>query len=247
MDGENATVVANAPESAEAGLANAANNTGLPSSNAKSDPTPPSNEPAPPAPKDGDKPNGDKPKDGPKEGPKAEDKPADKPADKTEDKADGPIKDWNKVKLDLPDGSVDKKLIGDFGKIAVDLGLTEKQAKGIIDFQLEAVAKQREALMEAGVKELREAWGAKASENQQAVTTLLANLDRQLGDNRFTKALNQCGATLLPDVCKGLLVLAKSVSEDSMGRGGSGAPISKSESALEALQAEWEKARGTTR
>ena len=158
---------------------------------------------------------------------------------------DQPIKDWSQIKLDLPkDADVDDALLGDFGKKAVELGLTEKQAKALVSFQLDAVAAQREALMEAGVKDLSARWGAKAQENQQAVMGLLATLDRQLGDNKFTKALNRCGATLLPDVCDGLLYIAKAVSEDSMGRGGSAAPQAKRETAEDALQAEWDRVRG---
>ncbi|MBO4300837.1 MAG: hypothetical protein J5861_04455 [Desulfovibrio sp.] len=164
------------------------------------------------------------------------------------DKADPdkPITDWSKVKIDLPEGApVDNQVLGDFGKKAVELGLTENQAKALVDFQLDAVARQRERLMEVGGRQLAEAWGGRVAENQQAVLTLIANIDRRMGEgNRFSKALNMCGATCLPDVCQGLLYLAQGVSEDSMGRGGAVGPADRKETAEEALMAEYRKVRG---
>ena len=162
------------------------------------------------------------------------------------DDADKPITDWSKVKIDLPkDTPIDEVAFGDFGKKAVELGLTEKQAKELVNFQLGAIAGQRERFMEAGTKALREAWGGKVEENRQAVLTLIANVDRQLGnDNAFSKALDACGATCFPDVCRGLLHLAQSMSEDSMGRGGASGTAQRAETIEEALQAEWNKARG---
>lgn len=173
------------------------------------------------------------------------DKDAQGKADKT-DPADKPIKDWSKVKIEFPeDAPIDKQALGDFGKEAVKLGLTENQAKSLVNFQLELIAQQRERLMEAGMKELQKSWGGKMSENRQAVLTMLANVDRQMGEgNRFTKALDACGATCFPAVCEGLFYLAQSISEDSMGRGGAAGGADHKETAEEALQAEWEKARG---
>ena len=161
-------------------------------------------------------------------------------------KTDAPITDWSKVKITLPKGqAVDQQVLDGFGKTAVDLGLTQKQAQALVDFQLRAVNEQRERLLDAGAQELRQAWGGKIAENQQAVLTLIANIDRALGEgNKFSKALDMCGATCLPEVCQGLLYLAKSLSEDSMGRGGAAGAADRPESAEEALMAEYRKVRG---
>lgn len=161
--------------------------------------------------------------------------------------ADQPIKDWNKIKFDIPENvPIDDTTLNNFGKTAIELGLTEKQAKKLVEFQVAAVAAQREAMIENGVKILRKEWGGKASQHQQAVMTLIANIDRQMGGSgtQFSKALDQCGATCLPDICKGLLLISQAVSEDAMGKGGAGRASEKPESALEALQSEWAKARG---
>ena len=161
------------------------------------------------------------------------------------DPADQPIKDWSKVKIDLPkDVPIDQTTLSDFGKEAVKLGLTPKQAQALVSFQVDAIAKQREAFLDAGVKELNKDWGSKAEENRQSVLTLIANIDREMGgENEFSKALNACGATCYPGVCKGLLKIARAISEDSFGRGGAAGDTSQQETAYEALKAEWDKAQ----
>ncbi len=165
------------------------------------------------------------------------------------DADDQPIKDWSKVKIELPkempEGvSIDQPTLDAFGKEAVKLGLSPKQAQALVSFQIDAVAKQREAFLDAGVKQLNKEWGSKASENQKAILTLIANIDREMGGkNEFSKALDACGATCFPGVCKGLLKLANAISEDSIGRGGAAGDSDQQETAYEALKAEWEKAQ----
>ncbi len=202
---------------------------------------------------DGDEPQKDEPK---KDDEKSEDE-KDGQDDKKDakndqadkDPTDQPIKDWSKVKIELPkempEGvSIDQPTLDAFGKEAVKLGLTPKQAQSLVSFQIDAVAKQREAFLDAGIKQLRKDWGSKAEENQKAVLTLVANIDREMGGkNEFSKALNACGATCYPGVCKGLLKLANAISEDSIGRGSAAGDSSQQETAYEALKAEWEKAQ----
>ncbi|MBQ9536606.1 MAG: hypothetical protein IJU79_02325 [Desulfovibrionaceae bacterium] len=239
---ENLTVpVADAPaavEPAASGISDAATNTSLPGANQtpgnksesnaqtqtsdKADPTPPQQTPS------DSKQKTDSPE------PKADQ------ADKEQ-----PIQDWSKVKIEVPEGTpIDDKTLGDFGKTAVKLGLTQTQAQELVKFQVSAIQRQREAIIDHGVKTLQRDWGAKASEYQQSVMTLIANIDRQMGNNAFSKALNSCGATCFPDVCKGLLLIAQSVSEDTMGKGGAGNASNRPETALDGLEAEWAKNRG---
>ncbi len=152
---------------------------------------------------------------------------------------DQPITDWSKVKLDLPQGApIDQGTVDAFGKTAVELGLTPSQANRLVNFQLEQIAAARERAFDAGTKALNAEWGAKFSENSQAVLTLIANVDRDLGGSgtEFSKALELSGATLYPAVCKGLLALAKATSEDTIGKGGAAAQAEHEETALEGLQ-----------
>ena len=159
---------------------------------------------------------------------------------------DKPIADWSKVKLDIPEGApVDQPTLDAFGKAAVEMGLTRNQANRLVNFQLDMFARAREQAYDAGVKELSKEWGAKFAENSQAVLTLVSSIDRELGGSgtEFSKALEACGATLIPAVCKGLLHLAKATSEDSFGRGGAAAQAEHEETALEGLKAAFEEAK----
>ena len=157
---------------------------------------------------------------------------------------DAPITDWSKVKIDVPEGAaIDQALMDDFGKAAVAMGLTAKQANALVNFQLDAIARSREGLMQAGARELARDWGSRAAANQKAVLTLITNIDRQLGNDSFSRALNDCGATCLPAVVKGLLAVANLVSEESLGRGGAAAQPEHEETALEGLQNAFTAAR----
>lgn len=148
-----------------------------------------------------------------------------------------PIRDWSTVNLDLPeDAAVDPDVLDGFGKTAVELGLTPRQARALAHWQLESVAARREALMEAGVRELGKAWGGKAAHNQQAVLSLISRIDRLTGDESFSTALGRSGATCFPGVVKGLLAVAGLLSEDSMGGGGAAAQAEHEETALEGLE-----------
>lgn len=190
-------------------------------------------------------PAGEQPKAEPaKEPAKDEPKPEDAKEEPKED--DRPIEDWSKVKLDIPEGApVDQPTLDAFGKAAVEMGLTRNQANRLVNFQLDMFARAREQAYDAGVKELGKEWGAKFAENSQAVLTLVSSIDRELGGSgtEFSKALEACGATLFPAVCKGLLHLARATSEDSFGRGGAAAQAEHEETALEGLKAAFEEAK----
>lgn len=170
--------------------------------------------------------------------------PENKPADDKQDEGrtglsddDTPITDWSAVDLGLPeDAAIDENVLAAFGEKSVELGLTPKQAKALASWQLELARETREAQLEAGVAELRKAWGKKADANQKAVVALLSRIDRQLGNDEFSRAIGASGAANSPAVCKGLLAIAQMLSEDTMGRGGSGDMPIKPETALEGIE-----------
>ena len=165
------------------------------------------------------------------------DKDADKADDNAADMEDQPIRDWSAVDLGLPeDAAIDENVLAAFGEKSVELGLTPKQAKALASWQLELARETREAQLEAGVAELRKAWGKKADANQKAVVALLSRIDRQLGNDEFSRAIGASGAANSPAVCKGLLAIAQMLSEDTMGRGGSGDMPIKPETALEGIE-----------
>ncbi len=173
-----------------------------------------------------------------------ENKADDKPADDKQDEGgtglsddDTPITDWSAVDLGLPeDAAIDENVLAAFGEKSVELGLTPKQAKALASWQLELARETYEAQLEAGVAELRKAWGKKADANQKAVVALLSRVDRQLGSDEFSRAIGASGAANSPAVCKGLLAIAQMLSEDTMGRGGSGDMPIKPETALEGIE-----------
>lgn len=165
------------------------------------------------------------------------DKDADKADDNAADMENQPIRDWSKVDLGLPeDAAIDESALAAFGEKSVELGLTPKQAKALASWQLELARETYEAQLEAGVAELRKAWGRKADANQKAVVALLSRVDRQLGSDEFSRAIGASGAGNSPAVCKGLLAIAQMLSEDAMGRGGSGDMPVKPETALEGIE-----------
>ena len=165
------------------------------------------------------------------------DKDADKADDNAADMEDQPIRDWSAVDLGLPkDAAIDESVLAAFGEKSVELGLTPKQAKALASWQLELARETHEAQIEAGVAELRKVWGRKADANQKAVVALLSRVDRQLGSDEFSRAIGASGAANSPAVCKGLLAIAQMLSEDAMGRGGSGDMPVKPETALEGIE-----------
>ena len=116
------------------------------------------------------------------------------------DAENAPIADWSSVELGLPDGVADAEVLADFGKAAVDMGLTPKQARALAHWQTEQIARSREQLLERGSRELAREWGGKMQVNQQAVLSLISRIDRLTGDDSFSRALGESGATCFPGV-----------------------------------------------
>lgn len=157
---------------------------------------------------------------------------------------DLPITDWSKVDLGLPkDAAIDENVLTSFGEQACKLGLTPKQARALAAWQLEFVQNAQNELMEAGVAELRKEWGSKAQANQQAVLSLITRIDRKIGNDAFSKALDASGATRHAAVCKGLLTIASMLAEDSLG-GGNAATPPKPETALEGIENAFKEMKG---
>ena len=161
------------------------------------------------------------------------------------DAENAPIVDWSSVELGLPDGVADAEVLADFGKAAVDMGLTPKQARALAHWQTEQIARSREQLLERGSRELAREWGGKMQVNQQAVLSLISRIDRLTGDDIFSRALGESGATCFPGVVRGLLAVSRALSEDSVGAGGGAAQAGQDESTLEGLQNALRAARGT--
>lgn len=147
-----------------------------------------------------------------------------------------PITDWGRVELGLPEDAVDTAVLADFGRAAVEMGLTPKQARALAHWQTAQIARSRERLLERGIQELAREWGSRMEGNQQAVLALVSRIDRLTGDDSFSRALGESGATCFPGVVRGLLALSRVLSEDSMGMGGGAAQSGRDESAIEGLR-----------
>ena len=147
-----------------------------------------------------------------------------------------PITKWEDVDLGLPkDADINQELLAQFGKQAVALGLNPKQARALAQWNYEAGLAMRQQLLEDGTAQLKKAWGNNYEARRNAALTLVSQLDRELGDEAFSKALNMSGAACHAPIVMGLAYLAGRLSEDSMGKCQPDA-ASRPETALEGLQ-----------
>ena len=153
---------------------------------------------------------------------------------KTDD-AEKPITDFSKVDLGLAEGA-DAELVAEFGRQAVELGLTPKQARSLAQWQQALEARVRKEQIAAGAAELAAEWGPKATENQQQALALVSRIDRLMGDNRFSTALAKTGAACNTDFVRALHILAQMTSEDALGANSHPSAPVKEETALEGLQ-----------
>lgn len=182
----------------------------------------------------------------------SQEQPADKTppqpeAEKDADPESQPITKWEDVDLGLPeDAAFSPELLADFGKQAVDLGLTPKQAKALAQWEHQAGLAIRQQLLEDGTAQLKKAWGNRYEANRNAAITLISQLDRELGDESFSRALNASGAACHAPIVMGLAYLASRLAEDSMGKSQPDGAI-KPETALEGLQNALAEARNGSR
>lgn len=161
------------------------------------------------------------------------------------DPENSPITDWDKTDLGFgKDSGIDPDLYASFGKTAVELGLTPKQAKALAQWQMDSMAQAREQLYKSGAAELSKEWGTKAEHNKNQVISLVSRIDRELGNDSFSKTLGICGATCHAPIVRGLFALSRLISEDSMGKAGGAGMPEKEETVLEGLQDAFRQARG---
>lgn len=167
-----------------------------------------------------------------------------KEPEEKKDPLDEIITDFAKVDLGLGDAPVDAAVMEAFGRQCVALKLTPRQAKGLCEFQLQAIEDARKRLTDESRRELAREWGKDADENQREIQSLVKRVDAALGNDDFSQALEASGVTCYAEFARGLLALVKMTGEDSLGPTGSGASASKPETALEGLQDVFAKARG---
>ena len=144
---------------------------------------------------------------------------------KTVDPLDEKIADWATFKPQIPEGyNISQEALDSFGEMAVATGLTARQAQAAIDWQLKEIQARQQALYEVGKEELQKEWGPRVTQNVKAVIGIISKVDRLLGDNSFSKGINDSGAGLNPAVIRGLYKLSELISEDSLGKNESAAP-----------------------
>ena len=154
-----------------------------------------------------------------------------------------PLTAWADDVVTLPEGvEADADMLAGFGAAAVAAGLTRKQAQALVDWQAKFHQEQARAQLDAGVAALKKAWGGKAEANQREVLGLVSRIDRAMGDEAFSRALGESGATRHPGVVMGLHQIAQLMSEDSIGNA-SGAAAEHDETALEGLENALREAR----
>lgn len=154
-----------------------------------------------------------------------------------------PLTAWAADTVTMPEGvEADAELLAGFGAAAVAAGLSKKQAQALVDWQTKYIQTQAQARLDAGVQALQKAWGAKAEANQQAVLSLISRIDRLTGDDSFSRALGESGATCFPGVVRGLHRIAQLMSEDSIGNA-AGAAAEHDETALEGLENAFKESR----
>ena len=157
---------------------------------------------------------------------------------------DPPLASWEDFDIGLPDHVLDPAVLQSFGKAAVDMGLTPRQARALARWQTDQIAQAQARQLEAGQRELAQAWGADAQRNRDAVLGLISRIDRLTGDDAFSRALGESGAACFPGIVRGLHAVAALLAEDSTGASPGAASAPREESALDGLTNALREARG---
>lgn len=160
------------------------------------------------------------------------------------DPDDTPLASWEGFDIGLPDHALDPAVLQSFGRAAVDMGLTPRQARALARWQTDQIAQAQARQLEAGQKELAQAWGADAQRNRDAVLGLISRIDRLTGDDAFSRALGESGAACFPGIVRGLHAVAALLAEDSTGASPGAASAPREESALDGLTNALREARG---
>ena len=157
---------------------------------------------------------------------------------------DTPLASWEGFDIGLPDHALDPAVLQSFGRAAVDMGLTPRQARALARWQTDQIAQAQARQLEAGQRELAQAWGADAQRNRDAVLGLISRIDRLTGDDAFSRALGESGAACFPGIVRGLHAVAALLAEDSTGASPGAASVPREESALDGLTNALREARG---
>lgn len=156
---------------------------------------------------------------------------ADKPeADNKDAKANQenlPITEWERFKETLSNPDIDQTTLDAFGRdCAMALGLSPKQARGLIDWQLDLIKKAQEAqdaayekTLIAEQKAIMDAWGDAKDANAKLVDLAVGRIEQV--SPGFTEAMRKLGAHNSSAILGGLLAVGKLLDEDSQGFGAS--------------------------
>ncbi len=145
-------------------------------------------------------------------------------------------KAWDQYVDSLDEGAgLNKAILREFGALAGEGGLNADGAKKLLDWTLATAQREQKQRLERGRGELQKEWGQAYQNNIDRAVGIVAMLDRELGDNRFRKAIENSGACRDPDFVRGMHILAAKLAEDSIGLN-SAAEAEHEETALEALQ-----------
>lgn len=166
------------------------------------------------------------------------------PAPNPDDTPLASLASWEGFDIGLPDHVLDPAVLQSFGRAAVDMGLTPRQARALARWQTDQIAQAQARQLEAGQKELAQAWGADAQRNKDAVLGLISRIDRLTGGDAFSRALGESGAACFPGIVRGLHAVAALLAEDSTGASPGAASAPREESALDGLTNALREARG---
>lgn len=166
------------------------------------------------------------------------------PAPNPDDTPLASLASWEDFDIGLPDHVLDPAVLQSFGRAAVDMGLTPRQARALARWQTDQIAQAQARQLEAGQKELAQAWGADAQRNKDAVLGLISRIDRLTGGDAFSRALGESGAACFPGIVRGLHAVAALLAEDSTGASPGAASAPREESALDGLTNALREARG---
>lgn len=150
------------------------------------------------------------------------------------DPLDMPITDFGKVDLGIGDAPVDKVVLEAFGKTCADLKLSARQAAGLAQFQLKAIAEARERLGQEAAQTLQKSWGKDAQDNQRKIIGLVGEVDKLTG-GKFSQAIEDSGVAVYADFAEGMLRIASMLGENGLGnitRQGGGARPETAEEGL---------------
>ena len=127
-------------------------------------------------------------------------------------------------------------MLAAFGEKSVELGLTPKQARPWQAGSELAKGETYEAQLGAGVAGTAQSLGQEGEcQPEGSCRARFPRVDRQQR-RRIFRAIGASGAANSPPSAKGLLAIAQMLSEDAMGRGGSGDMPVKPETALEGIE-----------